>query len=154
MWQMLFYASHSHDEPGITLTDIRRNPDLTRHLEGWGRPGDMGLIALTDGIPVAACWLRRFLPEERDDVSYHDDVTPELVIAVDDGLTGRGIGTALFVEMLACADAADVPRIVLTARTENPASRLYERHGFVTIERITKRVGTESIKMLRNPGSA
>lgn len=149
MWQMLFYASHSHDEPGVTLADIKQNPDLTRHLAGWGRDGDAGLIAARDETPVAACWLRRFLPSESGDVSYYDETTPELVIAVDIGATGQGIGTQLFVEMLVRADDSGLPRIVLTARAENPAIRLYERHGFVAIDRITNRVGTESVKMLR-----
>lgn len=149
MWEMLFYASHSHDEPGVTLADIKQNPDLTRHLAGWGREGDAGLIADRSGTPMGACWLRRFLPAESDDVSYYDLDTPELVIAVDPDATGHGIGTQLLIAMLDLADTTHVPRIVLTARAANPAIALYERHGFDTIERITNRVGTESVKMLR-----
>jgi len=42
----------------------------------------------------------------------------------------------------------EVPAIVLTVRSDNPAKKLYEHFGFVTINEVTNRVGTSSSKML------
>ena len=150
MWQMLYYASHTHHEDGVTIADMQKNPDLIRHLDAWGtRKGDLGLIARTDEHRVGACWLRHMVGHEQQDVTFVDDVTPELVISIVADLTGGGIGSQLLAEILPLADRQGVPQIVLTARASNPAVSLYERHGFVLSERITNRIGTESVKMLR-----
>lgn len=46
----------------------------------------------------------------------------------------RGIGSALLLAMLEAAQAAGAQRILLEARTGNdPAIRLYERHGFQVV---------------------
>ena len=150
MWQMLYYASHTHHEDGVTIADMLNNPDLVRHLDAWGtRKGDLGIIARTAEQRVGACWLRRMVGHEQSDVTFVDEVTPELVISIVPELTGGGIGSHLLTEILPLADQQGVPQIVLTARASNPAISLYERHGFVLSERITNRVGTESVKMLR-----
>jgi ribosomal protein S18 acetylase RimI-like enzyme len=151
MWQMLYYASHTNHEDGVTIADMQRNPDLIRHLDAWGtRKGDLGLIARTpDHRPIGACWLRHMVAHEQQDVTFVDDVTPELVISVEPDMTGSGIGSQLLAQILPLADESGVSQIVLTARASNPAVALYERHDFVLVERITNRVGTKSVKMLR-----
>lgn len=154
MWQMLYYASYSDREADTTLDDIKSNPDLMRHLTGWGdREGDIGLVALDrtgiESVPVGAAWIRRLIGHEQRDVTFVDEDTPELVISVEPDLIGRGAGSRLMTRILQLADDACIAQIVLTARASNPAVPLYERHGFVITERITNRVGTESVKMLR-----
>jgi ribosomal protein S18 acetylase RimI-like enzyme len=86
---------------------------------------------------------------EQQDVTFVDDATPELVISVEPDMTGSGIGSQLLERILLLADNQGLPQIVLTARASNPAVALYERHGFVVVSRITNRVGTQSVKMLR-----
>ncbi len=149
LWRMLFYASHSHHEDGVSVSDIKRNPDLVRHLDDWGRrPGDLGLVAWAGNQPVGACWMRHLIGDEQNDVTFVDDTTPELVIAIEpDHIGGR-----LLQELLALADSNGVDQIVLTARDSNPAVALYERHGFAVVERIVNRVGSGSVKMIR-PGT-
>ena len=149
LWEMLFYASHSHHERGVTIEDIKKNPDLIRHLGGWGRAGDVAVIARLGDRRVGACWLRLFLPSESNDVTYFDAVTPELVISVEPDLTGTGVGSALLERVLADADAGGPRTIVLSARASNPAIALYERHGFEVIDTVVNRVGSLSVKMLR-----
>jgi ribosomal-protein-alanine N-acetyltransferase len=52
-------------------------------------------------------------------------------IGVDPGRQGAGVGTALLRTLLAIADAERAP-VFLEVRTDNdPAIRLYQRHGFV-----------------------
>ena len=154
MWQMLYYASYSDKEDGVGLDDIKADPDLIRHLDDWGnREGDIALIALDktgrESQLVGASWLRHMIGHEQQDVSFVDEDTPELVISVTPGMTGRGAGSRLLSEILHVADGNGIKQIVLTARASNEAVTLYERYGFEIIERITNRVGTESVKMLR-----
>ena len=50
MWHMLYYASYTDREDGVTLDDMKSNPDLIRHLDDWGnRTGDIALIAAKAG---------------------------------------------------------------------------------------------------------
>lgn len=154
MWQMLYYASHTHHEDGVTIADMKRNPDLVRHLDRWGsRSGDLGLVASVGTRRVGACWLRQMIGLEQQDVTFVDDDTPELVISIEPDMTGQGVGSKLLAEILPLADNTGVTQIVLTARASNPAVALYERNDFKLIERITNRVGTQSVKMIRQaPG--
>lgn len=151
---MLYYASYTDREDGVSIDDMKANPDLIRHLGDWGsRSGDVALVALDktarESKLVGACWLRHMIDHEQEDVTFVDEHTPELVISVQPDIIGRGAGSRLLNRILQLADDDNVGQIVLTARATNPAVTLYERHGFETIERITNRVGTESVKMLR-----
>ena len=151
MWQMLFHAARA-DRDGSKVEDLPEIPELARHLSGWPRAGDAGVVAVDDGESVGAAWLRLHLQHERDIVEFVALDVPELVIAVRPELIGNGIGGLLLTRLLADADRDGVPAIVLTARSDNPSIRLYGRYGFETIERIESRVGGESVKMLRpNP---
>ncbi len=147
LWEMLYYAAHMPDEGATSLDAVKDHPRLNMWVVGWGRPGDRGMIALdaTTGRSLGAAWLR-LLPEGFS-TGYIDDKTPELAIAVLPECIGQGIGSALL-SSLVDAVRADVPAIVLTVREGNPARHLYERHGFVEMERVTNRVGTQSSKML------
>lgn len=153
MWEMLFYAAHADEQPGATSQSIRTDPDLLPYVEHWKVGIDLGVIVVHDGQRAGAAWLRRFTESEVDLATYVDDRTPELVIAVEPERTGFGYGTRLLEALIRAAENANVPQIVLTARANNPAVRLYTRFGFVEIGRIENRVGTQSLKMLR-PASA
>ena len=144
---MLFYASHSNDEDGTTPDDVRRDPYLMRHVTGWGREGDTGVIAESGGEVVGATWLRLLIGEERNDISFVDVDTPELAVAVLPGLEGNGIGTAMMSRLFE-ESRGRYPAVVLTARRENPAVHLYERLGFEMVDTVTNRVGTGSVKMV------
>lgn len=150
LWSMLFWAAHADEQHGATHASIRSDPDLTRYLAGWGRDGDLGRVALDGEVPVGAAWLRRFTPDEAHLPTFVDADTPELAIAVEPTRIGQGIGSVLLRALLTEADTAEVPAIVLSARSDNPAVRLYGRLGFVETGRIVNRVGTESIMMLRH----
>lgn len=150
LWSMLFYAAHADEQPGATVQSIRHDPDLQRYLEGWGtRPGDAGVLALDGDEPVGAAWLRLFIGGETGLVTFVAPDVPELAIAVVPGRVGGGVGSSMLARLLADADAVGVPAVVLSARADNPAVRLYQRHGFTVTDRIVNRVGTESVKMLR-----
>jgi len=147
LWEMLFYASHSNDEPGVDPADIRTNSDLVGYIDGWKRLGRDGVIAEQGTRPVGAAWLRLLTDLDRANPVFVDTETPELAIAVTPGMEGMGIGSAML-ESLVTDARGRFPGIVLSSRAENPAVRLYERAGFRVVAEVTNRVGTRSVKMV------
>lgn len=147
LWKMLtFAASMSGSEEDVR--QARTNPDLKDYVEGFGRPGDAGVIALLAGEPVGAAWVR-LAPEGKISASkVWSGEVPELAIATVPGLRGRGVGTRLL-DALFDAIRGRHASIALTVREENEAIRLYERAGFSIQRRITNRVGTASLVMTR-----
>jgi GNAT superfamily N-acetyltransferase len=109
------------------------HPKLTIFHEGWGRPGDLGLVAESDGAPVGVVWYRRFTEAEHGE-GFVDEATPELAIAVADGHRGHGIGSALLEAIHERARAEGIERLSLSVDDDNPAKRLYARHGYAEYE--------------------
>ena len=153
LWEMLFYASHSDEENGVEMDTISSNPDLTGYVTGWVEGGRLGVVAEWRSQRVGAAWLRALSAGDRANPVYVDEATLELAIAVLPELRGRGIGTTMMRWLLARVTSR-VPAIVLSARLDNPAVRLYRRMGFETIGIVTNRVGTRSVKMLRRTGGS
>ena len=52
------------------------------------------------------------------------------------------------------ADLRLIPQIVLSVRDNNPAVRLHQQHGFVSVGRVTNRVGSDPLKMIRSRTAA
>jgi len=152
MWEIVYEAAHVFEEDGVGTAEMRSNPDLYRHVAGWGRSGDLGVVAEIDGVARGAAWLRLLVGTEREVAEYVDELIPELVIAVLPGHEGRGIGTALLTALLEAAFGM-YPAIMLTARASNPAIRLYERLGFRETKSMTNRIGTQSVVMLLDMAS-
>ena len=148
LWQMVYWAAHVDEDEGVTLDDMRRDPDLVGHVAEWGRRGDLGAVAELDGVPVGAAWLRLFVRGVSDYSAFVDDETPELVAAVAPEHLGRGIGSVVLTSLFRHADRV-YDQTVLSVRTGNPAARLYERFGFRELDRHVNRVGTESARMVR-----
>lgn len=101
--------------------------------DGWGRPGDVGVVAEADRAPVGAAFGRLFT-DDRHGYGYIDPDTPEVTIAVEPPFRRRGIGGKLLDGLAAAYEAAGVEALALSVEKENPAVRLYEWHGYVTVE--------------------
>ena|SRR5579859_7767586 len=146
LWEMLYYAAHM-DEGGEPPESARTNPTLAPYVEGFGRPDDIGVIALdaATGALAGAAWIRR-MPAAWPLYRFVDASTPELAIAVTPVHVGRGAGSLMLARLI--ADAAAIhSAIVLSVRSNNPAKALYERHGFSIVTEITNRVGSTSFIM-------
>lgn len=135
LWVMLYEASHAADDGIPDAAALRRHPIVSRYLEGWGRGGDLGVVASDDdtGELVGAAWVR-LLTGDAGGYGYVDDDTPELAIAVAQHYRGRGLGERMLRELLAVA-AVTFGAVSLSVRSDNPALRLYERVGFQVVAR-------------------
>ena len=135
LWAMLGHAS-SPDGPPQERVAMEANAELARYASGWGRPGDVGLVAVDDasGEPLGAGWYRTFTAEEPG-YGFVDEATPEIAIACTAAARGRGLGHQLIAGLLALAHADGLDRLSLSVRVTNaPAVRVYEDEGFVGVQ--------------------
>lgn len=124
LYEALFVPEGSEPFPRSILEE----PDIAHYAAGFGnRQGDTGFVAESAGKSIGAAWVRLLSGGDRG-YGYVDEETPELSIAVSPPWRGHGIGTALIAQLIEV-----VPRMNLSSDARNPASRLYERLGFVVI---------------------
>jgi ribosomal protein S18 acetylase RimI-like enzyme len=121
-------------EPG-RVDEVLAAPELGRYLEGWPRPGDFGVIAETDGLPVGAAWYRTFTAESHG-YGFIDPAIPEISLAVRRSHRRRGVGTELLLALLQHARTAGVGALSLSVEPDNPALLLYRRLGFEPVETV------------------
>ena len=148
LWDMLYYASHMSEDGETSVLAAKSNPNLKKYVEDWGRKADRGFIAVEPQSqqPIGAAWVRLLVGQDKT-ISYIDEFTPELAIAVLPNYVGKGAGTQLLAHLIK-AIKDDYPAVVLSVRSTNPARHLYERMGFVVVSDATNRVGTPSVNML------
>ena len=96
--EMLYEAVNWRDdgaEERPPLEELLANPEIRRYVEGWGRKGDVALVAL-DRLdePVGAAWYRVFETAEPGYGFVAADV-PELSIAVYPECRGQHVGGLL-----------------------------------------------------------
>jgi ribosomal protein S18 acetylase RimI-like enzyme len=129
LW-LSIYVPPGEDAPPVEVLD---RPDLALYVDGWGRYGDDGVLAIDTAIgrDVGAAWLRLW-PGPETGYGYVDRSTPELAIAVRADYRGRGIGTCLLDALLDRA-AGRHRAVSLSVSRENPAIALYQRLGFRVI---------------------
>jgi GNAT superfamily N-acetyltransferase len=105
-------------------------PHVRRYLEGWGRLGDVAVVAVAvDGRRLGAAWYRLF-PGEDPGWGFVATDVPELSIGVAAEARGRGVGSALLNALLTLAREQGYRAVSLSVDRRNPARRLYERTGF------------------------
>ena len=111
----------------------------SRYVEGWGRPGDRGLIVIDESFPVGAAWYRLFA-SARPGYGFLDEETPELTIAVVPSKRGHGFGEQLLSALLEQARADGHGAMSLSVEKDNPALKLYERFGFQPVREVDSTV--------------
>ena len=112
---------------------VLAHPQVSVFHEGWGRHGDVALVAEADDRPIGLVWYRYFT-EEAHGEGFVDEETPELAIAVIDGYRGRGIGRSLMNAAHERARSDGIARISLSVDAENSARGLYESLGYIDYE--------------------
>ncbi len=127
LWEMLFQALHGGSGQAAPSRDDIRRPELARYVEGWGRPGDLGVVATgeNDELPIGAAWLRTPAEDPGN--------APELAFAVMPEYRRRGIASALLTRLV--TSYPEVTSVFLSVAVGNPAVRLYEKFGFRVVNR-------------------
>src|SRR5687767_10082900 len=128
--EMLYQSLHVPDGGEPFPREVLTRPEVAKYVEGWGREGDMGFVAVDTCSyePIGAAWLRLLGGDERG-YGFVCDGTPELGMAVLPEYRGRGVGTALLKRLLEAAGSV-YDSVSLSVSCDNPAVRLYERAGF------------------------
>ncbi len=128
---MLFEALYVPPGSEPLPRSMIERPELAHYVDGFGRTGDLGVIALNDATPIGAAWVR-VLQGPDAGYGYVDDDTPELTVAVLPEWRGRGVGSRLLDDLIGRVGSM-FPAISLSVDPANPAVRLYERFGFAPV---------------------
>lgn len=128
LYESLYVPKGQAPFPKAVLDD----PSIAKYGDGWGRPGDIGVIAECGEVFLGAAWLRLF-DAEHPGYGYVDAETPELGIAVVRRHRGHGIGDALLQDLEERATRYGYQALSLSVDPGNPARRLYERRGYVHV---------------------
>jgi ribosomal protein S18 acetylase RimI-like enzyme len=121
------------DKPTPTAEQVMADPRYAMYLAGWLRQGDYGLVAEQD-VPLGAAWYRTYTEVSHGYGFVAADV-PELTIAVITSRRGEGIGRRLLIDLINAGDDQGYAGLSLSVREANPARRLYESVGFVTVDK-------------------
>lgn len=136
MWEMLYEAVHwppERDEQKPSREEVSADPEISHYLEGWGRRGDVGFVAVEGGERLGAAW-QRLMTAEDPGYGFVDEETPEIAVAVVPEARGRGIGGLLMEAVIEAARSSGYEEISLSVDRTNPAVRLYELCGFRGVE--------------------
>jgi GNAT superfamily N-acetyltransferase len=108
--------------------------DIAHYVGSWPREGDAGVVAydVDGGSPVGAAWYR-FFPSDDHGYGFVDESVPEVSIAVDRAMRGRGIGTDLLRALAEIARRRGIDALSLSVERANRARALYEREGYVAV---------------------
>ena len=122
-------ARWNPDWPREPIEEVLDEPMLRRYLEGWGRPGDGGVLAELEDAPVGAAWYRLFT-EDEPGYGYVDEKTPELSLAVEPLHRRKGIGGTLLRAAMIQAREEGFQTLSLSVAVHNRSRMLYQRVGF------------------------
>lgn len=136
---MLYEAVYWRDdgaEERPPFDEMMARPEVSRYVAGWGRVGDVAVVALDRrDEPVGGAWYRLF-PANDAGYGFVDENTPELSIALYPECRRQHLGGLLLGTLLQRARADGHGSISLSVACENPARRLYARNGFEVVAEI------------------
>jgi GNAT superfamily N-acetyltransferase len=120
------------DQPRPPIDEALSERHFARYLDGWGRRGDVALIAEVGAERAGATWYRLFSADEPG-FGFVDETIPELSIAVRRERRGTGVGDALLSALIDRARSEGYGVLSLSVEHANRAVALYERHGFAKV---------------------
>lgn len=132
LWHWFHIALWDPPPAPLRPIEVLQTPGARIYAEEWGRPTDIGVVAVANGVDAGACWMR-ILPPGTGLASV-DASTPQLGIALESEFQHKGLGKPLMLEALARAGKAGHRQIALTVHPENPARFMYQACGFKMLE--------------------
>ncbi len=126
MRSMLTHAYNWH------VSKLETDIPLSGYVDGWGRKGDIALIAIEEGHRLGAGWYRLFRASTPG-YGFIDEETPELTIAIVPGRRGEGIGQELLHALVERAQADGFPALSASVERNHPEVHIFEREGFETV---------------------
>ncbi|WP_225442685.1 GNAT family N-acetyltransferase [Paenibacillus lycopersici] len=131
LWDMLYESLYVPEGGQPFGREIVQEPFLAKYVEGWGRAGDFGFIAMDgEGRRIGSITARCFGADDQG-YGYVSEDVPEIGTAVLPAYRGQGIGTAL---LQALVDEARDRRIRALSLSVDPmnqaAMKLYRRFAF------------------------
>jgi ribosomal protein S18 acetylase RimI-like enzyme len=128
--EMLFEAFFWNPAwPRPTLAVFREQPEFTKLLADWGRPGDRGVLAEERRTGLGAAWFRLWTPELHS-YGFVDAEIPELGIAVVSAHRSKGVGRTLLRALMVIAREDGHRALSLSVSPSNYARAFYESEGF------------------------
>jgi ribosomal protein S18 acetylase RimI-like enzyme len=124
--------------------EIIRRPEIFVYIDGFGRDGDLGVVAEADGRVIGAAWAR-IIPA----YGHIDELTPELAISVLPEWRGRGVGTLMMEHLFELLHEAGYRRTSLSVQQDNPAVRFYKRLGYAVVAERPDGAGHEDYLMIK-----
>lgn len=134
-WCLYTAVTWSPEREGYPREAVLGHPSIVLFREGWGRPGDFGVLATADGARVGVAFGRLFTVAAHSS-GFIDERTPEIAIAVERPHRGQGVGRVLLDALADAALAHGMDALSLSVDEGNPAEHLYERAGYATVSRI------------------
>jgi ribosomal protein S18 acetylase RimI-like enzyme len=134
LWEMLYLALFVPPGKPPFPRDILLEPDIACYVQGWGRPGDWGMLARDGEKPVGAIWLRQWIADERG-YGYVSPDIPELSIALLPEYRRMGLGTRMIRTVMSMANGV-YPGLSLSVVEGSSARQLYQRLGFRKVGKV------------------
>lgn len=131
LWEMLYESMYVPEGNEPFSRDIIHDPYLSKYVEGWGRDGDLGSIAVNSEGESMGSITARFFNSNNKGFGYVSDYIPELGMAIMPRFRGKGMGTALMQALFDQLKEKDIKQVSLSVDPGNLAAvTLYKRFGF------------------------
>lgn len=128
--EMVYEAAAALTKDPPPRDEALADPRIAAFVDGWGRPGDHGVVAECNLEPVGAAWFRIF-DDDDPEGGFVGGQTPEMLIALVPEHRGKGVGGLLLAALIEKARDEHMPSLGLNVPRSNlPAAALFRRFGF------------------------
>ncbi|MCL2841378.1 MAG: GNAT family N-acetyltransferase [Defluviitaleaceae bacterium] len=141
----LFHAIYIPQGEAIPERKIIFEPEIFIYIKDFGKEHDTGVVAEESGKIIGAAWTR-IIPA----YGNIDDETPELAISVLPEFRGKGIGEKLMTHLFQLLRKSGYTRTSLSVQKNNPATRFYQRLGYVITDEKLDHAGHEDYIMVKH----
>jgi len=128
MYEAIYVPENEKSLPLSTL----ENPLISKYIDTWGRKGDFGIMAKTDGINIGAIWIRYFSSKNRG-FGFINGNIPELSMALKREYRNQGFGTEMMKRFLNMSGERGIQSISISVDKRNRAFSFYKRAGFKVV---------------------